>query len=145
MEIIINSHLTALPETNEIKVTEERTVEVLKLEPITMRLLEYLLDNRGRLCTNRHLIDNIWDGNQEVGRPALRKNIYKLRTILANLGEEALIQTISKKGYLIKDINSFSKRSSLKRVKLFTIIGSIILLLILIKILFPGIIHRLLH
>ena len=145
MEIIINSHLTALTETNELKVTEEKTVEVIKMEPITMKLLEYLLDNRGKLCTNRKLIDNIWQGNHEVGKPALRKNIYKLRSILTRLDESDLVQTIPKKGYRLKALKSYSKNQSSKRLKIYYIIGAIILLLIIIKILFPGIIHRLLH
>jgi len=145
MEIIINTHLTALPETNELKVTEERIVKLLKLEPITMKLLKYLLDNRGKLCTNQKLIDNIWQGNQEVGKPALRKNIYKLRSILTHLEENDLVQTIPKKGYRLKALNSFAKNQSSKRLKLFYYIIGIIILLIIIKIVFPGIIHRLLH
>lgn len=145
MEITITSHLTALPETNEIKVTEETTVEILKLEPITMRLLEYLLDNRGELCTDQKLIDNIWEGNQDVGKPALRKNIYKLRSVLSRLKEPDLIQTIPKKGYLLRAENYFSKNLSSKRLKLYYIIGFIVLLLVVIKIIFPGILHRLIH
>lgn len=145
MEITINSHLTAFTDTNEIRVMEKTTVEVIKLEPITMKLLIFLLENRGKLCSNQKIIDNIWEGDQNVGNPALRKNIYKLRSILAHLQEAELVQTIPKKGYLLRAENSFSKIRSSKHIKIYYIIGLIILVIVAIKIAFPGIIHRLLH
>ena len=64
-----------------------------------MQLLEYLVNKKGDVCSYKELIDHIWKGNEHVGKPALRKNIYKLRSALNKLDNSELILTIPKKGY----------------------------------------------
>ena len=143
MKLKINKYLSISPTSEELRFHREGKFEVVKIEPLPMEILLHLLKNKGKVCTNQELIDYIWDGNQDVGKPALRKNIYKLRSILTKFGEKEIIQTIPKKGYRFKENNK--KLFFLNNSRLYYIIGILILILVILKIVFPGIVHRLLH
>lgn len=145
MELTLDPNTRILPLTNEIRYVQAGQWKVLKIEPLTMKLLEYLLQHKGSVCTKDELIANIWQGNQEVGKPALRKNIYKLRSVLAETGMQHIIHTIPKEGYRLEDDGSSHKRMRFKKNKLPYLVAILIVALVILKIVFPGIIHRLLH
>ena len=145
MELTIDDQMYILPKSNEIKIIKDNAVDIVRIEPISMQLLEYLVHNKNEVCTSKELIDYIWQGNADVGRPALRKNIYKLRTILTSLNKDNIILNIPKKGYRLNVSISRKKKPSLQKPNLYLIIALVIAALLIIKILFPGIIHRLLH
>jgi len=145
MKIAITKNIYALPQTNEIEINRGK-LELIKVEPITMQLLEYLINNKGKICTIKELIDNIWEGNTHTGKPALRKNIYKLRKVLKENDINDYILTIPKKGYRYKPVNDLVKINRfLMLPKIIYLIGLIILIFAIIKLIFPGILHWFSH
>ncbi len=118
---------------------------VVKIEPKSMRLLEYLIVNQGRVCTTDELVQKFWQGNQSVGKPALRKHIYKLKVVLKKFGIEDAISSISKNGYRFNDLSQASNNRPITNKTLWAILAGLVFVAIVIKIIYPGIIHRLLH
>src|SRR5438876_1502800 len=71
----------------------------LALEPKSLRLLLFLIDNRGRLIEKEEILNAIWNGTH-VTENALAGEIAKLRK---NLGDDPkapkYIQTVHTRGY----------------------------------------------
>lgn len=73
--------------------------EVISLEPKTLRLLLFLIENRGRLIEKDEILDAIWPGTH-VTENALTREIGKLRK---SLGDDPkapkYIETVHTRGY----------------------------------------------
>lgn len=73
--------------------------QVISLEPKTLRLLLFLIENRGRLIEKEEILDAIWPGTH-VTENALTREIGKLRK---NLGDDPkapkYIETVHTRGY----------------------------------------------
>jgi len=73
--------------------------QVIQLEPKALRLLLFLIENRGRLIEKEEILDAIWNGTH-VTENALTREIGKLRK---NLGDDPkspkYIQTVHTRGY----------------------------------------------
>ena len=73
--------------------------EVISLEPKTLRLLLFLIENRGRLIEKDEILDAIWSGTH-VTENALTREIGKLRK---SLGDDPkapkYIETVHTRGY----------------------------------------------
>jgi len=149
MEIIISDSIRILSSSGEIIQDHQGIPKIVKVEPIPMRLLVYLAERGNQVCSTQELINHIWEGNEAVGKPALRKRIYQLRIALSELGGNDLIETIPKKGYRLNRTNSILPRTNLNNRKrilnLFYSVAGIILFLIVIKLMYPGIFHTLAH
>ena len=71
----------------------------LQLEPKTLRLLLFLIENRARLIERDQLLDHIWSGTH-VTDNALAGEIAKLRKALGdNPKTPKYIQTVPTRGY----------------------------------------------
>lgn len=148
MKLIIDNNIYAYPNSNEIEFVKGNKSEIIAVEPIAMQLLKYLVDKKNEVCTIDELVTNIWDGNENVGKPALRKLIYKLRFILNKYDKKEFIKTIQKKGYRFNsDKNSSLKSKSLKKNsrRLIYTMGIVVIILIIVKIIFPGILYEIWH
>ncbi len=145
MTIKINNSLSILPDSNELKFDQKGQSRVVKIEPKSMRLLKHLILNKGEVCTTDELVQKLWDGNQGVGKPALRKHIYKLKVVLKKFGIENAISSISKNGYRFNVLPDASSNRPMTHKKLWATLAGLVLVAIVIKIIYPGIIHRLLH
>lgn len=147
MKLIIDINIYAYPNSNEIEFVKGNKSEIIAVEPIAMQLLKYLVDKKNEVCTIDELVTNIWDGNENVGKPALRKLIYKLRFILNKYDKKEFIKTIQKKGYRFN--SNFKEKIKIDYFKILRLIFKsiliVIIIVIIVKILFPGIIHRLQH
>lgn len=99
--IKITDIVSILSDENLILIRKKKEIESIKIEPQLTEILSELIRFKDQLVTKQHLIDRIWDGNVFVGGNALRKNIYKLRSLIKDhdLGQELSIITIPKKGY----------------------------------------------
>lgn len=64
-----------------------------------MEVLAYLAQRHPALVSRQELIDSVWAGNSYVGEKALTNAIWQLRTVLQQLAEAELINTVRKKGY----------------------------------------------
>lgn len=77
--------------------------EPLSLSAIEFRLLEYLLENRGRILLKEQIMDHIW-GDEPVDDNTLSVNIRRLRSkIEEEPGHPELIKTVHGMGYRWQD------------------------------------------
>ena len=73
--------------------------QVIQLEPKTLRLLLFLIENRGRLIEKDEILDAIWNGTH-VTENALTREIGKLRKTLGDDPKAPkYIQTVHTRGY----------------------------------------------
>src|SRR2546425_1619233 len=73
--------------------------QLIQLEPKALRLLLFLIENRGRLIEKDEILDAIWNGTH-VTENALTREIGKLRKILGDDPKAAkYIQTVHTRGY----------------------------------------------
>src|SRR2546427_3763008 len=71
----------------------------IQLEPKALRLLLFLIENRGRLIEKEEILDAIWNG-ANVTENALTREIGKLRKILGDDPKAPkYIQTVHTRGY----------------------------------------------
>src|SRR6266571_3975696 len=72
---------------------------VVQVEPKALRLLLFLIENRGRLIEKEEILDTIWNGTH-VTENALAQEIGKLRKTLGDDPKAArYIQTVHTRGY----------------------------------------------
>jgi TolB-like protein/DNA-binding winged helix-turn-helix (wHTH) protein/Flp pilus assembly protein TadD len=94
-----------------------RGEEEIVLEPKTLRVLVYLLDNRDRLIEKEDLLNAIWQ-DTFVTENAMAREIAKLRKALGDDPKEAkYIQTVHTKGYrFIGEVTETLPFSKTKRI-----------------------------
>ena len=80
-----------------------RKGRVVKLKPLELKLLLYLLDNKGRSITKDELLQNVW-GDTFVGEGTLSVHIRHLREKLEDIpSEPRFIKTMWGSGYMFED------------------------------------------
>ena len=107
--------------------TIQRQQDIIKLEPKAMKLLEFLVNNQGKVCSKQEILDEIWP-RQIVAEDAVTRLIFVLRNVLDdNAKSPRFISTIPKKGYvfLIKATSISSRNRHLLPI---VIVTSLILL-----------------
>ncbi len=88
---------TVAPDRNEIR----RGGEMVRLEPLSMRLLCLLAENAGRTVSRAEIIHRLWDG-RAVTDDAVGRQIAKLREAFRDDARRpAVIQTVPKVGVLL--------------------------------------------
>lgn len=71
----------------------------VEVEPKVLKLIELLIENRGRLVSKRELLDAIWDG-RAVSDAALSTCIKSARRAVDDSGsEQSVIKTVHRKGF----------------------------------------------
>jgi len=75
----------------------------LSLTPKEFALLEFLLRNKGRVCTRSRIIEHVWDMHFDSDTSVIDVYINFLRKKLDAAGCRDLIQTIRGVGYIIRD------------------------------------------
>jgi len=102
-----NSGLSSLNRFGTIEIDREtervwRTGETVKLKPMELKLLLYLIDNPGRRLTKDELLENVW-GDTFVGEGTLSVHIRHLREKLEEIpNEPRYIKTLWGSGYLFE-------------------------------------------
>lgn len=87
------------PSTHQVFRNDEEVTLTLK----EFSLLEYLLKNKGRVCTRTKILDHVWDINYSYDSGVIDVYINALRKKL-NLNSDEYIQTIRGVGYMIKEL-----------------------------------------
>jgi DNA-binding response OmpR family regulator len=64
-------------------------------------ILEYLMQNSGRIVSQEELLEHIWDEDSNLFTQAIKVHISNIRKKLKGIGAEDLIVTIKGKGYII--------------------------------------------
>ena len=78
----------------------ERTIELTAKE---FNLLQYLLRNRGRVCSRTRIIENVWDIHFDTDTSVIDVYINFLRKKLCAGGEPDIIETVRGAGYVIRE------------------------------------------
>lgn len=66
-------------------------------------LLQYLLRNRGKVCSRTRIIENVWDIHYETDTSVIDVYINFLRKKLCAAGEPDVIETVRGAGYVIRE------------------------------------------
>lgn len=76
-----------------------RDGQEIHLEPVVLRLLIYLIENRERLVTRQELMDTVW-GDTVISESALTKAVARLRNALDDdSAAPRCLETVRAKGY----------------------------------------------
>ena len=71
----------------------------IHLEPVVLKLLIYLIDNRQRLVTRQELMDTVW-GDTVISESALTKAVARLRKALGDdSATHRYLETVRSRGY----------------------------------------------
>jgi DNA-binding winged helix-turn-helix (wHTH) protein len=91
-----SADLSVTPDRGEIS---NARGESIRLGPVNMRVLGFLMSRAGRVVTRAELFDAVWK-NQVVGDDALTRSISDIRAEIGRLSDrENLIETLPKRGY----------------------------------------------
>ncbi len=75
----------------------------VKLGPTEYRLLEVLLEAKGRVLTRNQLIDRVWSSTAEIDERTVDVHVGRLRRSLIRGDESDPIRTVRGSGYAIED------------------------------------------
>lgn len=92
--------ITLNPATHQVY----RNDKEVKLTLKEFALLEYLLKNKGRICSRTKILEHVWDINFSYNSGVIDVFINALRKKLKLGKEEDYIQTVRGMGYVIREI-----------------------------------------
>lgn len=81
----------------------KRKGEIIVLTQKEFQLLEYLIRNKGKVCTRTRIIEHVWDIHFESDTSVIDVYINFLRKKLDDGSGKSIIQTIRGVGYLIRE------------------------------------------
>ena len=80
-----------------------RTGEEIALQPREFRLLEYLMQNAGKVVTRTMLLEHVWDYHFDPQTNVIDVHISRLRSKIDRDFETPLLHTVRGAGYMIRD------------------------------------------
>ena len=80
-----------------------RAGEEIVLQPREFRLLEYLLQNAGKVVTRTMLLEHVWDYHFDPQTNVIDVHVSRLRAKIDRDFDAALIHTVRGAGYMIRD------------------------------------------
>src|ERR1700760_3308540 len=80
-----------------------RQSEEIVLQPREFRLLEYLMQNAGKVVTRTMLLEHVWDYHFDPQTNVIDVHVSRLRAKIDRDFDAALIQTVRGAGYMIRD------------------------------------------
>ena len=84
---------------DRLKRTATRNGRVIDLQPREFKLLEYLMQNAGRVVTRKMLLQAVWDFHFDPMTNIVETHVSRLRTKIDRGFERELIHTIRGSGY----------------------------------------------
>ena len=90
-------------ELDQLTRTVKRGGHVITLQPREYRLLEYLMNNAGRVVTRTMLLEQVWDYHFDPQTNVIDVHISRLRGKIDKGFEQALLQTVRGAGYMIRE------------------------------------------
>ncbi len=94
------SDITLDPDTHQVFKNEEEVLLTQK----EFSLLEFLLRNKGRVCTRTNIIEHVWDIHFEADTSVIDVYINFLRKKLKLGSSNDLIQTVRGVGYIAREV-----------------------------------------
>jgi two-component system OmpR family response regulator len=89
-------------EMDLLKRTVTRGGEPITLQPREFKLLEYLMQNAGRVVTRTMLLEHVWDYHFDPQTNVIDVHISRLRAKIDKGHEEPLLHTVRGSGYTIR-------------------------------------------
>jgi two-component system OmpR family response regulator len=80
-----------------------RAGEEIVLQPREYRLLEYLMQNAGKVVTRTMLLEHVWDYHFDPQTNVIDVHVSRLRAKIDRDFDAALIHTVRGAGYMIRD------------------------------------------
>lgn len=80
-----------------------RAGQAIDLQPREFRLLEYLMENAGRVVTRTMLLEQVWEFHFEPRTSVVETHVSRLRAKVDRPFETPLIHTVRGSGYIIDD------------------------------------------
>ena len=85
--------------------TANRAGTKIVLKPREYRLLEYLMNNEGKIVTRTMLLQNVWDLNFDPQTNVIDVHMSRLRSKLDKEFEFPLLHTVRGRGYKLADLS----------------------------------------
>ena len=98
-QTIINCNEFILNLSKSIIEKDDKKIELTKNE---IKILHYLVMNRGKIVSRDEIMDYLWDSQSFIDDNTLTVNIKRLRTKLEELGITDIIETKRGQGYMLK-------------------------------------------
>lgn len=76
----------------------------IDLAPKEFSILEYLINNKGRVVSAEELIEHIWSSDASMFSNAIKVHVSTLRKKLSEYSEGEIISNIRGAGYIIKEV-----------------------------------------
>jgi two-component system OmpR family response regulator len=90
-------------ELDQLTRTVKRGGNTISLQPREYRLLEYLMDNAGRVVTRTMLLEQLWDYHFDPQTNVIDVHISRLRGKIDKNFDQPLLQTVRGAGYMIRE------------------------------------------
>jgi two-component system OmpR family response regulator len=90
-------------ELDQLTRTVKRGGNIIALQPREYRLLEYLMDNAGRVVTRTMLLEQLWDYHFDPQTNVIDVHISRLRGKIDKNFDQPLLQTVRGAGYMIRE------------------------------------------
>ena len=81
--------------------TDEKTLELTKNE---LRILHFLVQNKGKIVSREEIMSYLWDSEDFIDDNTLTVNITRLRNKLEEINLKELIETKRGQGYILNEI-----------------------------------------
>lgn len=121
MNYVIADTLIYSTEDGSIRLAGSEDESVVILTPILNRMLQFLLENQGKLITRDRFLEHVWDRHGKMGSAnTLKQYISMLRKILAERVQGECIITIPRQGYI------FSPDISIRRDEASNVVSELI-------------------
>ena len=90
-------------ELDQLTRAVKRGGNTISLQPREYRLLEYLMDNAGRVVTRTMLLEQLWDYHFDPQTNVIDVHISRLRGKIDKNFDQPLLQTVRGAGYMIRE------------------------------------------
>ena len=90
-------------ELDQLTRSVRRAGEIISLQPREFRLLEYLMQNVGRVVTRTMLLEQLWDYHFDPQTAVIDVHISRLRSKIDKDFDPPLLQTVRGAGYRIHE------------------------------------------
>ena len=77
--------------------------EALELTPKEFALLRYFMTHAGKVLSQEHLLEHVWDENADPFTNTVRVTVGTLRRKIQRRGDDTLIETVIGSGYRLVD------------------------------------------
>ncbi len=102
-QVVDTSYVVADLKLDRLSHKVTRGNEEIPLQPREFRLLEYLMQNAGRVVTRTMLLEKVWDYHFDPGTNVIDVHMSRLRGKIDKGQGRPLLHTVRGAGYMVRD------------------------------------------